>query len=59
MLQGLILFVLSFFPVGNNKKSIVTFAKDSFGKMAQSRQEKINLELPDLEKTPAIVPKYR
>lgn len=47
------LLVLNFLPLGNNKKSTVTFAKDSFGKMAQSRQKKIILEMPDLEKTPA------
>jgi hypothetical protein len=45
--------VLNFLPLGNNKKSTVTFAKDSFGKMAQSRQEKKNPRISDLEKTPA------
>ncbi len=57
--QSAFLLVLNFLPLGNNKKSTVTFAKDSFGKMAQSRQEKKNPRISRSREDSKMVPKYR
>ncbi len=53
------LLVLNFLPLGHNKKSTVTFAKDSFGKMAQTRQEKKNPRIFRSREDSSMVPKYR